>query len=1004
MERADAVGAVILKRLEDAEADGDPIFGVIRGSYTNHCGQTDSITRPHEGDQLSVFQRVMRHADANPLDVSYIEMHGTGTQAGDATEMKSVISAFVPGLDRNPHHPLYIGSAKANVGHAESASGVSSLIKILMMMKMNEIPPHCGIKTKINHNYPLDLKDRNVNIATQPTPWHRSDSARGKRAVFLNNFSAAGGNTALLLEDPEMQRSDYNFQDPRTVYPVTVTARTPKSLQGNFDLLITHLQRNQVSLSSLSYTSTARRSQHNYRIICSASDIQSLLESLKSKRDTSAVKPIANSTKIPRVVFVFTGQGTLYSGLGKQLFESSSHFKADITRFDRIAQQQGFPSFLPLVDGRISDEQIKDLEPIVTHLAHLCVQMAMSQLWNSWGVQPALTIGHSLGEYAALYAAGVLTASDAIYLVGTRAELLLKHCSRGTNAMLHIKATQYAIKPFLAGTSCEIACLNQPTGTVISGPVDEIVQLMHEFKSTGHECVKLDMPYAFHSSQVDSILEPFHKASKGINFNAPSVPFASPLFEQVISDGDELDASYLVKACRGIVNFQSALESISSSSIIDERTLWLEIGPHPLCSSMVKGTLGSQTVTMPSLRKGKDTWDVLTSSLELLYLNGIDIQWDEYHRDFKKSLQVLELPRYSWDLKNYWIDYRNDFCLTKGDTPTVKTVSTPTEDKHEAIWISPSVQRVVEQSNGTEASTLLAESNIHDPRLSFVIQGHRVNGVPLCPSSLYADIALTMVNHMLKTNGMEDPNKGLDCGDMNATRPLIAVSDGNPQLLRVSATANWASSTVSLSYFSVNSVGKKIADHATCVVRITNNQGWSQEWNRNSYLIKSRINSLNIGVDSGESHKMKTGMVYKLFSALVDYDSKYKSFQEVVLDSNQYEATASVSFQVDDGGFYFNPIWIDNLGHIAGFIMNGNDNVLSKEVVYINHGWDALRCSRKFERGKTYQTYNRMQLESGTTYMGDTYILDEGVVVAVFEGVRVSGEHVHHKRQMTNWI
>ena len=199
--RSDAVGSVILKRLEDAQADKDPIFGVIAGATTNHCGQTDSITRPHEGDQISVFNRIMRYANVNPLDISYIEMHGTGTQAGDATEMNSVLSAFVPGRERMPRYPLYLGSAKANIGHAESASGVSSLIKVLTMMKKNEIPPHCGIKTKINHNYPLDLKERNVNIAFKPLPWHRTDFISGKRTVFLNNFSAEGGNTAVLLDD-----------------------------------------------------------------------------------------------------------------------------------------------------------------------------------------------------------------------------------------------------------------------------------------------------------------------------------------------------------------------------------------------------------------------------------------------------------------------------------------------------------------------------------------------------------------------------------------------------------------------------------------------------------------------------------------------------------------------------------------------------------------------------------------------------------------------------------
>jgi naphtho-gamma-pyrone polyketide synthase len=732
--RADAVGSVILKRLDDAQADNDPIFGVIAGAYTNHCGQTESITRPHEGDQTSVFKRIMRHANVNPLDISYVEMHGTGTQAGDGTEMNSVLSVFVPGRDRMPHHPLHLGSLKANVGHAESASGVSALIKVMMMMKNNEIPPHCGIKTKINHTYPLDLKDRNVNIALEAVPWHRADSVNGKRTVFLNNFSAAGGNTAVLLEDAPLPQSANQGKDPRSTHFVTVTAKSTKSLNGNVAALISFLEKNpDISLPALSYTTTARRMQHSYRTICSGSDIKSIQDALKNRASGADVKPVPNATKLPKVVFVFTGQGSLYVGIGKELFETVSHFRADLVRFDGMAQRQGFPSFLPLVDG--SATNIDEVEPVVAHLALTCVQMAFSRLWISWGVTPSSTIGHSLGEYAALYAAGFVTASDAIYLVGTRAQLLSKHCSKGTHAMLAIKAPVEAIEPYLTGSACEIACINQPTGIVISGPTEEISRLMREHKSPAHDGVRLDIPFAFHSAQVDPTLEAFEAAANGVRFNVPSIPYMSPLLGRVVSDGSTLGASYLTRACRNAVNFQGALEAAKASSVVDERTIWLEIGSHPICSGMIKGTLGSQSVTVPSLRKSMDTWKVLASGLESLYLNGIDIQWNEYHRDFKGSHTVLDLPRYSWDSKNYWIQYKNDFCLTKGDDPAPKEIAAaPVDQRPEPVYISPSVQRVLEEHNAADVSTLLVESDIHDSRLVPVLQGHLVNGVALCPS------------------------------------------------------------------------------------------------------------------------------------------------------------------------------------------------------------------------------------------------------------------------------
>ena len=648
--------------------------------------------------------------------------------------MNSVLSVFVPGSERMPHHPLYLGSAKANVGHAESASGVSSLIKVMMMMKNNEIPPHCGIKTKVNRHYPLDLKDRNVNIAFEPTPWHRVDCGGRKRTVFLNNFSAAGGNTAILLEDGPLPLIDDGEEDSRTAHLVAISAKGTKSLNGNVDALIAFLKKNpNISLPALSYTTTARRMHHNYRIIVSGSDIESIRSALQKRAGSLDVKPIPNATKIPKVAFVFAGQGSLYAGVGKQLFESVAQFRADILRFDAIAKRQGFPSFLPLVDG--SAPNVEDVEPIIAHLALTCVQMALSRLWISWGVSPSSTIGHSLGEYAALHAAGVLTTSDAIYLVGRRAQLLSKHCSQGTHTMLAIKASLDVIKPHLAGFSGEIACINQPTGTVISGPREEISRLMKELQSTGQNCVKLDIPFAFHSAQVDPILEPFEAAASGVRFNAPSIPYMSPLLGQVISDDDTLGSSYLTRACRNAVNFQAALEAANASSVVNEKTIWVEIGSHPACSGMIKGTLGSQVLTIHSLRNGADTWSVLAGALETLYLNGIEIQWNEYHRDFKHSHRVLELPRYSWELKNYWIQYKNDFCLTKGDDPAPKQVAAASAElKPAAVHISPSVQRIVEEKKGVDVSTMSVESDINDPKLAPVLQGHKVNGVALCPS------------------------------------------------------------------------------------------------------------------------------------------------------------------------------------------------------------------------------------------------------------------------------
>ena len=686
------------------------------------------MTRPHVGAQAFIFNKMLSAANVDPLDVSYIEMHGTGTQAGDAVEMSSVLDVFAK-KPRGSQYPLHLGSAKANVGHAESASGVTSLIKVLMMMEKNEIPPHVGIKTKINHNFPTDLKARNVNIALKPTTWRRPEDGDGKRTVFMNNFSAAGGNTALLMEDAPtvVQRHQ---QDARSSHLVAISAKSILSLQKNINDLVTYIDNaSDLSLPALSYTTTARRMHHNYRVIVTGHDLQSVRSVLQDLAPCKDLKPIPVPAKVPNVAFVFTGQGATYVGIARQLFETVSQFRADLQRFDHIGQSQGFASFLPLIDG--SATSLEELGPVITQLGTSCVQMALARLWASWGVFPSAVVGHSLGEYAALHIAGVLSASDAIFLIGTRAQLLVKHCSVGTHSMLAVKASLPIINPHLVRTNCEIACINGPNETVISDTIEEIESLSSDLTAFGFQCVKLEVPFAFHSSHVETILQEFEVVAQGVVFENPSIPFISPLLGDVVTDSAILGPSYLTRACRGTVNFLSGLEAARESGVISDGTLWVEIGSHPVCSGMIKSILGSQTTTVPSLRRNGDTWKVLSGSLALIHLAGIELQWNEYHRDFEASHEVLPLPAYNWDSKNHWIQYANDFCLTKGDSPSI---TIPESQPIVSTLSTPSVQRVIEQNLDVDKSTIVIESDISDPFLAGVFEQHKVNGVALCPS------------------------------------------------------------------------------------------------------------------------------------------------------------------------------------------------------------------------------------------------------------------------------
>lgn len=716
--RADAVGTVILKRYEDAIADNDPIKAVIIDAYTNHSAEAESITRPDVGAQAFIFNKVLSESAIDPLDVSYIEMHGTGTQHGDATEMSSVLEVF----DRKPRAPkdaLYLGSVKSNVGHAESASGVTGLIKVLKMMERNEIPPHCGIKTKINHRFPTDLEARNIRIALKPAPWERP--ANAKRRVFLNNFSAAGGNTALLIEDGPAKTSS-SEPSSSSEYLVAMSAKSKASMRSNLAELVRYLERNpHTSLQSLAYTTTARRSHHNLRVAVSGSDLQTVKLSLASRiKVCDELKPIPLAARKPNTIFVFTGQGALYNKLAQQLFQTNQQFRMRMQKFDQIAQSQGFPSFIGLTSGSLGS--LDEATPLVCQVAQTCGQMALAQLWRSWGIAPTAVIGHSVGEYAALYIAGVLSAHDAIYLVGTRARLLQDRCTAGTHSMLAIKAALPVLQNYITNAGCEVACINGPEDVVLSGTTASIDSIIKSMEHEKIRSTKLELPYAFHSSHVECILEDFENLASAASFGKPNIPYMSPLLGRVVRDDSTINASYLAQACRKTVDWQQALLSAQHEEVFSEKDIWLEIGPHPICNNMVKAVLGQTSRTVASLKRQRQDWSVLNETLSVMYLSGMELNWGEIN----EPAEVLQLPSYQWDNQNHWIQYRNNFCLTKGDAPDTGDVQKP--------LATSAVQKVVEERLNGEDLSITCESDLRDPCLRGVVEGHKVNGATLCSS------------------------------------------------------------------------------------------------------------------------------------------------------------------------------------------------------------------------------------------------------------------------------
>jgi iterative type I PKS product template protein len=984
--RGDGVCTVIFKRMDDALNDRDPILGVIRGVGTNHSAEAVSITHPCAENQSFLFDKVLKECNVPCNDVNYVEMHGTGTQAGDGIEMESVSSVFAPRQGkRRPDQPLYVGAVKSNIGHGEAVSGVCALIKVLLMLQKSKIPPHTGIKKQINKNFAPDLKERNVNIAMETTPFPRP--AGGKRITFINNFSAAGGNTAMLMEDgPEVPSTPTS--DARGTQVVTVSAKSLGAFKKTLAKFENWVNTNpNAGLPDLAYTTTARRAHYTYRAAMPVTSVAQLSTALKTVQQQTH-NPIPLAT--PQIAMAFTGQGSQYTAMGKRMFETSKQFRGDIEEFNEIALRQGLPSIMPLIDGSV---EVQNLPPSVVQLGMCCIQMALTRLWATWGITPSVVIGHSLGEYAALQAAGVLSVADTIYLVGKRASLLEQKCTAGTHAMLAVRSPVAGLQDVVANSNgkIEIACINGVSDTVLSGTMADIDTVAQKLADAGQKCTKLKLPFAFHSSQVDPILADFEKLAKAINFQPPRVPVISPLLSDVVSVGGVFDAFYLSRHCRKTVDFVGGLSAGMATSTISDTSLWLEVGAHPLCSSMVKSCLSASA--LPTMRRDEDPWKIISTSLASLYTAGKAINWTAFHKE-NDSLRVLNIPTYGFDEKNYWLQYTGDWLIYKGDypkaiAPAPAAAPAAAAPAKKLKYLTDSVQGIVSEVVDGNTVTVIAESDMGSPKLFPLISGHLVNGSGLCPSTLYADICHTLCDYAYKL--VKPGEKAhINIGAMENNSPLLLKNIHEPEHQIMTSTIKMDLKKKNAHFTVTSNNGKKDVTHADAIVTFEDPEAWKEEWARTAYLVQSRIDLLKHKMENGEADKCSRAMAYKLFSALVDYSDSFQGMQSVIFDGPEFEATSTIKFRAGPelGNFFFSPYFIDSACHISGFTVNATVN--PQEACYISHGWKTLRFLEPLKYDQTYTAYVKMQPCAGSKMrQGDVYVFDsQREVVGVCGGVR----------------
>lgn len=629
--------------------------------------------------------------------------------------MRSVTDVFAPDVRRR-NTPLHVGAVKANLGHGEAAAGIMGFMKTMLVLQKGLIPPHIGIKTRLNPALTGNLTERRVVIPYTATSWDPSSDR--KRLALVNNFGAAGGNTSIIVEEPTARPRA--GEDTRQEHVITISAKSAVSLHENIKRLICFVQeKRDVSVADISYTLTARKSHYNYRVSVLATSRADIVTLLQPRVETSLTL-LPHSGKQPHIAFSFTGQGTFYVGTGAQLYRDSPLFRQHLDQLDHLARRQNFPSFLSIVTGTCLPEEVST---VTMHLAIVCVEIALARLWGAYGITPSVVIGHSLGEYAALVVAGVLSESAAIFLVGMRATLLTSACTSRTHAMLSVRTSVENVTKVAGGVPFEVACINGPSETVVGGPVSDMKALSDSLASSGHRAILLDVPHAYHTSQMDSLLEDFVKRSQPIDFKKPRIPIISPRHAKVLAEEDSVDSSYLAASTRATVNFAGALESAWASGVISTSTIWLEIGHHPTNTGFITRTLPSTRLACSSLHRDAGNWTTLAKALTALYSAGVNIDWNEYHRPFEPALRLVDVPTYAWNNKNYWIQYRGDWNLTKGRSEIGPMPSSSVQANH-----SSSIHRIVSENYSATKAQVSAETSITDASLQGVVDGHAMNG------------------------------------------------------------------------------------------------------------------------------------------------------------------------------------------------------------------------------------------------------------------------------------
>lgn len=724
--RGEGASMVLLKPLSQAIADKDPIYAVIRGSAVNQDGQTKGITVPNGLAQEAALKAAYQQAGVLPEEIQYIEAHGTGTAVGDPIEVNAL--GAVVGKNRLPGNECIIGSVKTNIGHLESAAGVAGLVKVALALKHRQIPRNLHFETP---NPKIDFENLHLRVLQTLEPW--PENGNGQRLAGVNSFGFGGTNAHVVLEgidlDEDILPSPDESPTEGKALLLPLSARSSEALEAMVKRTSEFLSEaecnSSISLKDICSTASLRRGHHDHCLTLVADSKAGLLENLKAFLDKETRLGMSSGRLVPgkssQLAFVFSGMGPQWWAMGRELLESEPVFKETIQRCDTLLCQ--YTNWSLWEELTASEEQSRINETQIAQPAIFAVQVALNSLWRSWGIEPNVIIGHSVGEVAAAHVAGALSLEDAIQVIFHRSRVQAKAAGKGK--MLAVGLSSEEVASYLEGYAekVSIAAVNSPSSVTLAGDskaLEEIAQSL-EKKEIFSRFLRVEVPY--HSPLMEPLKPELSLSLQAIKPQTANIPLFSTVTGERV-EGPELNGCYWANNMRNSVLFATAIERL----IEEGYELFLELSAHPVLATSISECLakaGKKGTVLPSLRRKEQEQTMMLGSFGKLYTLGYSVDWK---RLYQQPGHFVQLPSYPWQRESYWQESEESRLGRLGEP-----------NQYRGSMLGQQVHPLL--GSQLESASQVWHGSIDQEELTY-LNDHCVQGSVVYPGAAYVEMAL----------------------------------------------------------------------------------------------------------------------------------------------------------------------------------------------------------------------------------------------------------------------